>query len=122
MVTATGMVEVERQGDTLVLTVRENLGELGFEAAEEELSEVLLPFEDDSSLRNVVMDFDKAGYFGTTPLGVFLRLWEPVRHRDGRLSFCNLSPYDAYLLDATGLAETWPAYPSRTEAIDAVVH
>jgi anti-anti-sigma factor len=120
MATATGMVEVERQGETLVLTVRGNLGELGYEAIEEELSEALLPFEDDWSLRNVVMDFDKASYFGTTPLGVFLRLWEPVRHRYGSLSFCKLSPFDEYLLEATGLAETWPAYSSREEALDAV--
>jgi anti-anti-sigma factor len=75
---------------------------------------------DDPSIRNVVVDFGKTGYFGSTALGLFVQLWQRVRGRDGRIAFCNVSADEQDVLAVTRLGRVWPVYPSREEALAAV--
>jgi anti-anti-sigma factor len=114
------LIEVEQQGDILVLTPQQDLRELDYLDIEEVQREVLLQLADDPALRNVVVDLGKTDYFGSTALGLLIRLGRQVRARNGRLALCNVSAHEQDILAVTGLGRAWPAYLSREEALAAV--
>jgi anti-anti-sigma factor len=114
------MIEIDRRGDTLVLTPQRNLREL--EAPEIEVEQEALRhlWADEQTLRNVVVDFGRTDYFGSTAIGLLTQLWHGVRERGGVMSLCRLSMHEEDILDATGLREAWPVYPTL-EAAFAVI-
>jgi anti-anti-sigma factor len=120
MATTVRLLEVERQGSTLILTVRQNLRELEFDEIEAEREEMLRQLAADATLANVVADFAGTDYFGSTALGLFVRLWHEVRSRGGRLALCNLSGAEQEILAVAGFGGIWPVYASRQEAVAAV--
>ena len=120
MVTAIGLIEVERLGETLVLTPERNLAELEYEAIEGEERELLGLLAAEPSIRHVVADFRKTDYFGPTALNLLTLLSQAVRGRGGRLILCNLSAHEEEILQVTRLAGLWPRHASREEAIEAV--
>jgi anti-anti-sigma factor len=120
MIVTLGMIEMERQGDTLILSPYRDLRELEFEEIEAELREVIHGVRDNLELKHVVVDFGNTDLFGSTALGLFLRLWRTVRSRDGRMVFCNVSPHEKEILAVTRLGDIWAVYPSREEAVAAI--
>ncbi len=119
MSTTTRMIEVERRGETVVLTPQVALRELDFQEIEAE-GEELLRLADTPSVKNMVVDFALTDYVGSTALGLFAQLRQRVRARGGRMVFCNLSAHEAEIMEVVGLARFWPVLPSREEAIEAV--
>jgi stage II sporulation protein AA (anti-sigma F factor antagonist) len=119
MNTATRMIEVELQGDTLVLTPQGDLRELDYQEIEAE-GEELLRLAEDPAVKNVVVDFARTDYFGSTALGLFARLWKRVRARGGRMALCNVSAHESQIMAVTRLASFWPVLPSREEALAAL--
>jgi stage II sporulation protein AA (anti-sigma F factor antagonist) len=119
MSTTTRVIEVERRGDTLVLTPQKGLRELDYRESEAEREE-LLRLGDDPAVKNVVVDFARTDCFGSTALGLFARLWKRVRARGGRMAFCNVPPHEADIMEATGLSRLWTVHPSREEALAVV--
>jgi anti-anti-sigma factor len=111
--------EIERQGDTLVVTPAVDLGELAFEQIESGESRVLDLLGDDA-LRNLVLDFGKTDYFGTTAIGSFVKLWKRVRDRGGHMAFCNTSEHEREILKLTKLEGLWSVCGSREDAMRAV--
>ncbi len=119
MTTATRLIEVERQGDTLVLTPQEDLRELDYREIEAE-GEELLRLAEDAAVKNVIVDFSRTDYFGSTALGLLARLWKRVRARGGRLALCHVSAHESEIMEVAGLTCFWPIHPSRQEALAAV--
>jgi stage II sporulation protein AA (anti-sigma F factor antagonist) len=118
--TKLALIETERQGDTLILTPQQDLRELQYQAIEEEQVEVLLKLAADPLIRNVVVDFGKTDYFGSTALSLLLRLRQAVRGRGGRMVLCNVSAHEQEVLEATRLAEIWRVCTSRDQAVEAL--
>ena len=119
MTTTCNMFEQEQQGETLVLTPATSLGEF----AETEIraeQEAILRRLGEAPTKNVVVDFGKTDYFGSSALGFFLRLWKLVRGRDGHMAFCNLSAHEREILVVCRLDSLWSLHPSRAEALKAV--
>jgi anti-anti-sigma factor len=114
------LIEVERQGDTLILTPRADLGELSCAEIEAEQARLLQLLAADPSIRNVLVDFARTDYFGSTALAMLVRLVEEAGKRGGRLAFCNLSAHERDVLAATRLTEIGTGYPSRREALEAL--
>jgi anti-anti-sigma factor len=113
------LIEVERQGETLVLAPREDLGELAYrEIAAEEKG--LMQLADDPAVKSVVVDCVRTDSFGLTALGLFSRLWQRVRAGGGRMAFCNVSAREAEIMEAMRLIRFWPIHPSREDALAAV--
>jgi anti-anti-sigma factor len=114
-----GVFDLEVEGETVVVTPTEDLRELEFAeigvAAEE-----VLGLLDRGPARNVVVDFRRTDYYGSTALGVFLRLWKRVRSRGRRMAFCNVSAHEEEILRLANLDRLWPVCPSREEALAAV--
>ena len=80
----------EKRGDTLVVTPLENLREFEFDRLEAAAVGVFQEIEA-KAVKNVVLDFGKTDFYGSTALGFFVKLWKRVRAGGGQLVFCNVS-------------------------------
>ena len=109
--------EIEREGETIIVTPVVNLRELeDVELKARAVVDVL----SDLSIKNLVMDFQKTDYFGSTALALFVKFWKMVTDRNGCMAFCNLSEHEHEILNATKLDKLWPICDSRVEAMKAV--
>ena len=115
----TNIFEIEREGETLVVVPAIDLGEPTFQDYDQAIKELMAEL-DSSADKNVVLDFHKTHYFGSTALGFFMRLWRQVLQRNGRMAFCNVSDHELEILKVTRLDEFWPICTSRPEALAAV--
>jgi anti-anti-sigma factor len=114
-----GIFEVEQEGDTIVAVPAVDLRELDYQRIEAG-ARAILELLNGTGVTNVVLDFRKTDYYGSTALGFFLKLWKRVRDRKGRMAFCNVSDHEKEILQVTSLDRLWPVCPSRNEALAAV--
>jgi len=115
----TEIFEIEHVGETIIVTPLEGLGEFDFQRIET-AARIVLRLLEDPSVLNVVIDFHRIDYYGTTAFSFFIRLWKRVRNHRGRMVLCNLSDHGKQVLKISKLDQFWPVYPSREEAIVAV--
>src|SRR5262249_7858388 len=87
MAIASGLFEMEDIGQTLIVTPRQNLRELDWPQIDAGMADVLDRLGE-GAVRNVVLDFHRTDYYGSTALGYFLKLWKRVREHKGRMAFC----------------------------------
>jgi anti-anti-sigma factor len=119
MIYSTGIFEVDRLGGVFVLEPQQDLHELDCREIAAEGEEVLR-LASDPSVEGVVVDFGRTDAFGSSALELLVRLWRRMRDRDGCMALCNVSDHENEILEATGLADFWPVYPSRAEAVEAM--
>jgi anti-anti-sigma factor len=119
MTAATGAFEVEREGQTLIVTPLTDRRELDFQEIEAGARDILDVLGNDT-IKNVVLDFRQTDYYGSTALGFFMKLWKRVREGDGRMAFCGVSDHERDILKVTNLDGLWPICSSREEALKAV--
>ena len=115
----TGIFEIEHSGDTIIVIPSVDLRELEYQRIEEGARKIL-DLLNGPGLENVVLDFHKTDYYGSTALGFFVKLWTRVRKRNGRMAFCNVSDHEKEMLQITHLDQLWPICSSRIEAMKAV--
>lgn len=111
--------EVEHEGQTLIVTVQTDLREMDYPRIEAGMQDILSLLGNDT-IQNVVMDFHKTDYYGSTALSFFIKLWKRVRDRGGRMAFCGVSEHEREILQVTKLVGLWPVCSSRAEALNAV--
>jgi anti-anti-sigma regulatory factor len=70
-----GTFQIEQQDDTVVVTPLIDLRELEYELIERD-GKTLLDRLAAADAKNVVVDFDKTDYYGSTALGFFVKLWK----------------------------------------------
>jgi anti-anti-sigma factor len=120
MTMATRLCESEQIASNLVLTLQHNLGELDFMQIEQEQKILCQQLEDDPSIQNVLVDFGRTTYFGSTTVSLLLMILKQVRVRHGRMALCNLSANENDVLEVTQINSVIPIYPSRQAALDAI--
>ncbi len=113
-------LEVERQGETVIVTSRGTWPRLDWHEGQAWAGEVVRGVLGGPYARNVVVDLRLAGSFGFTVLGLLLALGKGARDRDGRLALCNASPDTIALLRVTSLDRVWPVLPTKEEALEVV--
>jgi anti-anti-sigma factor len=106
-------------GDTLVITPAADLREFEFEQIEAAAEETLAELKS-GAVRNVVIDFRKTDFYGSTALAFFVKLWKRVKSRGGQLAFCNVSVHEREILEITRLNTLWPICDSLTAALERV--
>jgi len=116
---AANILQIERDGDTIIVTPVVDLSELEYQQIEAGAKDIL-NLLDQMQVRNVVLDFHKTDYYGSTALGFFLKVWKRVRKGNGRMAFCNVSDHEKEILQITQLDHLWPICTSRIEALKAV--
>jgi anti-anti-sigma factor len=119
MNTIASELALEQTGDTLIVTPTGDLRELEDGWLVSGSAEVLARLAD-RSIKNVVLDFSRTDYFGSSALGFFIRLWREVRRRGGRMALSNLSPHEVEALGVSELSSLWPLCPARDEALRLV--
>jgi anti-anti-sigma factor len=119
MLPAGTLFEIERVGQTVVLTPVADLREMEYQRIETSAEDVFRLLRTGPS-KNVVIDFSRTDSYGSTALGFFARLWRRVCDRGGRMAFCNVSAHEREVLRVTRLDGLWPICPSRQEAMKAV--
>ena len=104
--------EIERDGETLIVTPVTDLREVDFPQIEAGAKEILALLSS-ASVKNVIMDFWRTDYYGSTALGFFVKLWKRVLQRGGRMVFCNISKHEREILGVMRLDELWAICGSR---------
>jgi len=107
----------ERDGATLILTPLLNLSELEYAQS---MTEKVIDLLADQTIKNLIIDFHKTDYFGSTALGFFIRLWKRIQERKGCMVLCSLSAHELEILQITKLDECWRIHKSRAEALKAI--
>jgi anti-sigma B factor antagonist len=110
---------VEQDGDTLIVTPTANMGELVQDPVNEAMKRLLSDLLH-STAKNLIFDFHRTDYFGSTALGFFVRLWRTISGRDGRMIFCNLSSHQREILKVTRLDQLWEIRAKRDDALQTV--
>ena len=116
---AGGVFEIEKEGDTIIVVPAVDLRELDYQRIEAG-AKAILELLNGTGIKNVVVDFGKTDYYGSSALSFFLKLWKTARGRNGRMAFCNVSDHEKEILQVTSLDRLWPVCPSRNEALAAV--
>jgi anti-anti-sigma factor len=119
MSTPRRLFDIQKQGETLILSPKTNMSELELSSFDDETRAVMRQFEE-AGLRNVVLDFTGTDYYGSTALGFFIKLWKRVRNVDGKMAFCNVSDHEREVLKLTRLDSLWTICGSRDEAMHAL--
>jgi anti-anti-sigma factor len=114
---STTIFGVEWRGETLVLIPDKELGEFAYVDLE---GQEIISLLKNSSEKNVVMDFYKTKYFGSTALAFFVKLWKIVSGRRGKMAFCNLSEQGKEILEITRLDTLWSICGTREDAMKTV--
>jgi anti-anti-sigma factor len=112
-----GIFEIEQDCDTIIVVPTGNLRELEFLRIEAGAGDVLALA---NGVKNVVLDFHKTDYYGSTALAFFVKLWKRVSRQNGRMAFCNVSDHEKEILQVTKLDHLWPICSSRNAALEAV--
>jgi anti-anti-sigma factor len=115
----TGIFEILQKNDTIIVVPTADLQELDYQRIEQGAGEIL-HLLNGAGVKNVVMDFHKTDYYGSTALGFFLKLWKRVKQQHGRMVFCNVSEHESEILRITNLDHLWPICRSRGEALNAI--
>lgn len=110
---------IARADEAIVLTPQRDLSEFDFAQIDSEASEVMGKISKESGL-NVVVDFSKMDYSGSTALSFFTRLFKKTRLRGGEMAICNVSPGEREVLRITRLDTLWPICDSLDDALVAV--
>lgn len=111
--------ELEQIGATVVACVTRDLGEFDFPRIEAEVNEAL-DKRDESRARNLLIDFHRSEYFGSSVLGLLLKLRKQVAGCQGRMVLCGISEHQRAVLRATRLDGMWPIFATRAEALEAI--
>jgi anti-anti-sigma factor len=114
-----GIFQVEQEGDTVVVIPAVDLRELEYQWIEAGAQRIL-DLLNGPGVTNVVMDFHKTDYYGSTALAFFVKVWMRVSRQKGHMAFCNVSDHEREILRITGLDHCWPVCSTRAEALAAV--
>jgi anti-sigma B factor antagonist len=107
------------EGNVLVVIASEDVGRLASLDVRAQTDHLLEPLRE-HALRHVVIDLEKAEYFGTYMLELMHALWRRVRRADGRVALCNVSDVGREVLHVSRLDTLWPIYASPAEAMQAL--
>src|SRR4249920_2005954 len=98
--TAGEIFGIEQQDETIIVVPALDLRELDYQWIEESARKIF-DLLNGTGIKNVVLDFHKTDYYGSTALGFLLKLWKRVRQRNGRMAFCNVSDHEKEILQTT---------------------
>lgn len=115
------LLSIECRNGVIVVTPLSDLGEFAVNRVEKGAEQALTKFQETHDCRHVVVDFCRTDYFGSSALGLFVRLWKRVRQRQGRMAMCNLSKHESEVLKITRLDEFWAICDTLEEATASVL-
>ena len=107
------------RGDVLIVAPQGDCSSLEAATLETELREILAQITS-SGATGLVVDLERAPYFGSTMLGALIKLWRSMAVVQGRLALCNVSAAELDVLTATRLNSVWAIHSTRTAALESL--
>lgn len=113
------LFHVEEDEDVLILILHSHVSSLADVEILDQM-EQFLQETDFAASQGVVVDFERASYFGSIMLEALRMLWTKVREARRRMTLCNVSEVGRDILAVARFDRLWPVFDSRQEAIEAV--
>jgi anti-sigma B factor antagonist len=111
---------IERHGEVTLVSANPALERLDA-SMEEQVADVLMDPLRGQDGPLVVFDLTRVDYFGSMFLTVLLRCWKLTTARGGMMVLAGVSNHAKELLRLTSLDMIWPIYPTRREALEALL-
>jgi len=111
---------IERHGDVTVFVATPALETIDA-SLEQQVADVILGPIRSQAAPLVLFDLTEVNYFGSMFLAVLLRCWKMVSAGAGMMVLAGVSPHAKELLRVTSLDMVWPMYPTRREAMEALL-
>lgn len=112
-------IEFENEGSTMVITPLRTISSLAEEAVKPEL-DFLLERLEHLGVRQVVVDFARVEYIGSSMLEALRRIWVKVHEGGGQMALCNAGPVVREVLQVARFDTIWQLYDTRDEALAAL--
>ena len=110
------LFEIDQQGRILILSPSGNMSTLELTSLDNAVHDVKQQLQSTGS-RHVILDFVDTDYYGSTALGLFIKLWKYVRSVEGDMVFCNVSEHEQEILKLTHLDNLWTICPTLEDAL-----
>jgi anti-sigma B factor antagonist len=116
---AAPIFQIEREGATLMIAPQRSVTSLSDDDVKAEMASILETLESGDA-KNIVFDFSRLDYCGSSMLEAMRRLWKNLPHGQGKLVICNANPVLRDILHVTRFDTLWPIYNTRQEALEAL--
>ena len=107
-------IELESVGDTLIIRPLANLSEFQYQHIEDSVGQVLTMLAN-STICNVVVDFRRTSYFGSSAVEALIRIGQEVRRRGGTMTLENLTKSEREVLEILHIGKLWTIRESTSE-------
>jgi len=107
------------ENGTLILSPTGPISNLTGPEVQPEVEEIMVAVRN-GQCRNVLVDMEKATFFGSVLLGLLSSIWRQLRQREGKLALCNLSTLGGEIIHAARFDTLWEIYPTLEEAKQAL--
>jgi anti-sigma B factor antagonist len=111
---------IERHGDVTLITATPALESIDASLEQQVANAVMAPLRGQEAPL-VVFDLSEVNYFGSMFLTVLLRCWRLTTSRGGTMALAGVSQHAKELLRLTSLDMIWAMYPTRREAMEALL-
>jgi len=115
----TQLLDIEHVPPALVVTPRQDLGQLTLEAFETAFTQITEKIEEHNPSA-VILDFSKTKTWGSTVLGHIHRLHRFAEECGSQMIVCGLSDFERDVLKVTQLDTQWKITRTREAALDEV--
>ncbi len=111
---------IERHGDLTLIAASPSIESIDPEM-EQQASKIILNCLRDQDSPLILFDLSDVQYFGSVFLAVLLRCWKTTTSRGGSMALAGVSDHARELLRVTSLDMIFPMYPTRREAMEALL-
>lgn len=111
---------IERHGDVTLIAATPALESLDA-SLEEQVAAVIMGTVKNQQSPLIVFDLSGVNFFGSMFVAVLLRCWKLTTARGGMMALAGVSAHARELLRLTSLDMIWPMYPTRREALEALL-
>lgn len=111
---------IERHGDVTLIAATPALESLD-PSLEQQVADVIMGPVRGQDNPQIVFDLSGVGFFGSMFVAVLLRCWKTVNSKGGTLALAGVSDHARELLRVTSLDMIFPIYPTRREAMEALL-
>lgn len=119
MMNSSRVFSVRLEDTTLIVTPTGPVSNLAGQEMHPEVEEIMAAVRNEHC-RDVLIDMEKATFFGSVLLGMLNAIWKHIRPRKGKLVLCNLSRLGGEVIHAARFDTLWEIYPTREEAKQAL--
>ena len=87
----------------------------------DEIGELLLAQATYADPPRLILDLTHTSFIGSSFIELLVQAWKRLKQRKGNMALCGLQPFCAEVLRTARLDTIWPVYPSRSEAVAALL-